>query len=85
MAAEKGCDFSSLETPVYSAAVLAAADEPLRFRMGAQNWSKKLPFAPGPSGIDLVEAACIVRNGRLLIQLRRCAAPLQVYELTLES
>lgn len=83
--AEKGCALSSLETPVYSAAVLAAADEPLRFRMGAQNWNKKLPFAPGPSGIDLVEAACIVRNGRLLIQLRRCAAPLPVYELTLES
>lgn len=83
--AEKGRAFSALETPVYSAAVLATADEPLRFRMGTQSWSKKLPYAPGPSGIDLVEASCIVRNGRPLVQLRRCAAPSQVYELTLES
>ena len=83
--AEKGQLFSALETPAYSAVLLAAADEPLRFRMGAQSWSKELPYSVGPSELDPIEAACIVRDSHPVVQLRRCAAPAQLYELLLGS
>ncbi len=83
--AEKGQPYSALEAPAYSAAFLAEASEPLQFRMGAQHWSKPLPYTLQPSEVDLLEAACVVQDGRPLVRLRRCAAPAQVYDLPLET
>ncbi|MDY4954827.1 MAG: hypothetical protein SO073_09310 [Candidatus Onthomonas sp.] len=75
---------STLEQPVYSQPVFVSAGDQLRFQIGGKTWSAKLPYDIGPMDGDLIEAACQMRDNRLVILIRRTLTPTRVYEIVPE-
>ena len=75
---------STLEQPTYSEPIFVAAGDQLCFQSGKRIWSAKLPYDVEPMGLDLIEAACQMREGRLMVLIRRSLLPTQVYEIVPE-
>lgn len=79
--AEERQPLSSLEQLSYSQPLFVCDGDRLHFQAGKNQWEESLPYTVGPTGGDLVEVACGLRDGRPVILLRRTLAPTRVYEI----
>lgn len=73
----------TMQTPRYSLPIFVSVREGLRLTVDGKLWQQALPYDVSPAEQDLIQVACVMREGKPRILVRRALAPTAVYEIDL--